>query len=91
MSEVTFGDWQEEQFKDPEFIRALKELEPGYQVARLRLIRGLTQAELAARIGTQQPSIARIESGRITPSIALLRKIGEALGARLEVSLIPDS
>lgn len=90
ISKVSFRDWETEQLQDPEFVEALKELEPGYQVARLRILRGLTQAELAEMVGTQQPSIARIESGKTTPSIAFLRKISDALNARLEVNLIPE-
>ena len=55
-----FEDWDAEKNKDPDFLAAAKELEPGYQVARLRLIRGLTQAQLAEMVGTRQPSIARL-------------------------------
>jgi hypothetical protein len=47
--------------KDPEFVQAGKELEPGYQIARLRIQRGLTQSQLAELVGTNQPSIARLE------------------------------
>src|SRR5574341_666335 len=44
---TSFKDWQAEQLKDPEFVTALNELEVGYQVAKLRIRRGLTQAQLA--------------------------------------------
>ncbi len=50
-----------------------------------RLKRGLTQKELAHRIGTKQASIARLESGTYNPSLAFLGKVSKALGARLEV------
>jgi DNA-binding transcriptional regulator YiaG len=53
-----FEDWGAEKIKDPDFLAAAEKLEPGYQVARLRLIRGLTQAQLAEMVGTRQPSIA---------------------------------
>ena len=42
-----FEDWESEKNKDPEFIAAAEKLEPGYQIARLRILRGLTQAQLA--------------------------------------------
>ena len=86
-----FEDWETEKIIDPDFLSAAEELEPGYQVARLRLIRGLTQAQLAEMVGTRQPSIARLENGTSTPSLSFLTKIAEALGAKIEFKLIPDT
>lgn len=85
-----FEDWEAEKLKDVEFIAAAGELEPGYQVARLRILRGLTQAQLAELVGTRQPSIARLENGSSTPSISFLNKIAEALDAKVEIRLIAD-
>ena len=81
--------WEAEQMRDPEFVAALAELEPAYQVARLRILRGLTQGQLAELVGTKQPGIARLESGASTPTLSFLRKVAAALGARLEVRLVP--
>jgi ribosome-binding protein aMBF1 (putative translation factor) len=50
---------------------------------------GLTQAELAARIGSTQPAVARLEAGGGTPSFATLRRIAAALGLELVVELRP--
>src|SRR6476660_10034796 len=54
---------------------------------------GLTQAEVAARMGTQTPAVARLEAGggsqRHSPSIATLRRYAEAVGCRLEIRLRP--
>jgi len=66
-------------------------LEPGYQVARLRMLRGLTQAQLAEMVGSWQPSIARLENGTSAPSLSFLTKIAEALGAKIEIKLIPET
>ncbi|MDR4463783.1 MAG: helix-turn-helix domain-containing protein [Nitrospira sp.] len=48
---------------------------------------GLTQSQVAARMGTQAPSVARLEralaSGKHSPSIATLRKYVKACGKRL--------
>ena len=41
---VRFEDWEKEQMQDPAFRAALERLEPAYQVARLRMLRGWTQA-----------------------------------------------
>ena len=88
-SNVRFEDWEAEQMKDSEFRAAAEELEPAYQVARLRIMRGLTQEQLAALVGTKQPSIARLESGKVEPKLSFLRRVVEAQGARLEVRIVP--
>ncbi len=50
---------------------------------------GITQAEVAERIGTTQSAIARLESGsgKHSPSLATLQKYAHALGCRLELRL----
>ena len=85
---VRFEDWESEQMKDPKFRAAAEELEPAYQVARLRIRRGLTQQQLAELVGTKQPSIARLESGKSEPTISFLRRVVEVLGGRLEVRIV---
>jgi len=60
----------------------------GTDIANLRLSRGLTQADLARKIGTKQPAIARIEQGH-TPSLRTLLRITKALNARLIIRLEP--
>ena len=86
-----FEDWEAGQMQDPEFRVAVEELEPAYQIARLRIMRGLTQAQLAELVGTKQPSIARLESGKAEPKISFLRRVAEALGGHLEVRIaLPD-
>jgi ribosome-binding protein aMBF1 (putative translation factor) len=47
----------------------------------------ITQAELAKRIGSTQPAIARLEAGGSTPSFDTLRRIAAALGLELVVEL----
>jgi transcriptional regulator with XRE-family HTH domain len=87
---IRFEDWEAEQMRDPEFRAAAEELEPAYQVARMRMMRGLTQEELARLVGTRQPSIARLESGRRQPRLSFLRRIAIALRAQLVVQLVPE-
>lgn len=53
-----------------------------------RLDAGLTQAQLAARVGVSQQQVAKLERPGANPSIATLRKIADALGARLELDLV---
>ncbi|WP_416350557.1 helix-turn-helix domain-containing protein [Polynucleobacter sp. AP-Sanab-80-C2] len=53
---------------------------------------GLSQAEIAKRMGTQAPAIARLESslasGKHSPSLNTLRKYAAALGKRIELHLV---
>jgi ribosome-binding protein aMBF1 (putative translation factor) len=46
---------------------------------------GLTQAELAERMGTTQPTVARLEAGGVTPSLDTLHRAADALGLELVV------
>jgi len=82
---VRFEDWLEKELQDPEFRAAYEALEPAYQVARLRILRGLTQEQLAEMVGTKQPSIARLESGKTAPRLDFLRRVVEALGGKLTI------
>lgn len=86
---IALEEWEAAQMQDPAFVAALAELEPAYQVARLRILRGLTQEQLAELVGTKQPSIARLESGASTPTVTFLRKVAAALGSRVEVRFVP--
>lgn len=53
---------------------------------------GLTQAQVAERMGTKAPAVARLEaaliSGTPSPSLATLRKYAAALGKRVQVQLV---
>jgi DNA-binding XRE family transcriptional regulator len=55
-----------------------------------RAAQGLTQAQVAAKIGTTQSAVARMESGsgKHSPSLATLSKYAEALGCKLEIRLV---
>jgi len=61
------------------------------ELLRARKRAGLTQAEVAARMGTKAPAVARLEASsgtkRHSPSIATLRRYAEAVGCRLEIKL----
>ena len=57
---------------------------------KARAAQGLTQAQVAAKIGTTQSAVARMESGsgKHSPSLATLTKYADALGCKLEVRLV---
>ena len=43
------------------------------------MLKGLTQLQLAEQVGTQEIEISRIETGRVTPTAAMKRRIAEVL------------
>jgi transcriptional regulator with XRE-family HTH domain len=69
------------------YAEAEREMGIGILILRARASAGLTQRELAGRIGTSQPTIARWESGAQVPSVRSLTKIADATGFRLTVGL----
>ena len=75
-----------------EYDRLAGEFEFLDEMLRARAAAGLTQAEVAARIGTTQSAVARLESpaARHSPSIATLRSYASALGCTLQVRLVKE-
>jgi transcriptional regulator with XRE-family HTH domain len=61
----------------------------GQQIRRLREARGWTLAVLARRAGTSAPALHRYENGWDRFRVDTLRKVAGALGARLDVRLVP--
>ena len=87
-------NWKEHKqqlMKDVAFKFEYERLSTEYKVAaeliKLRLSRGMTQADLAKAVNTQQASIARMESGSYLPSLSMIKKIAEVLDADLEIKL----
>jgi transcriptional regulator with XRE-family HTH domain len=52
-----------------------------------RLALGLSQTEVAARMGTSQSAVARLESGDADIRLSTLERYAAALGHRLDVRL----
>ena len=63
------------------------------EILKARAEAGLSQAEVAARIGTTQSAVARLESagGGHSPSITTLQRYASALGYKVQVRLVKDS
>jgi len=77
----------------PERIAGLKEEEANLEVAvkiyDLRKKTGLTQKQLAGLIGTSPSVISRLEDADYQGhSLAMLRRIAEALGKRVEIRFV---
>jgi predicted transcriptional regulator len=94
---LTHDEMVEKMLSDPTVKAAYDELEDEFalfdEVLKARKRTGLTQAEIAARMGTKAPAVARLESGggskRHSPSIATLRRYAEAVGCKLKIELVP--
>ena len=88
-SRIPVDDLAGEWLQDPEFRAAYDALEDEFALATA-LIEAqtratLTQAEVAARMGTTQAVIARLESGRTKPSTRTLERFARATGTRLRI------
>ena len=86
-----FKHFKERMLRDKAVKKAYDELGPEFALAELmikrRLEKGLTQAQLAKRLGTKQSAVSRLESGTYNPTLSVLRKVANALGAKVEISI----
>jgi transcriptional regulator with XRE-family HTH domain len=80
----------------PEVRREYDALDEEFQlldeILKARNDAGLTQAEVAERIGTTQSAVARLESslGKHSPSISTLKRYASALGCKIQVRLVKE-
>ena len=92
MKTRSFENLRDEKLQDPEVRRAYEQTQHQFSLAvevlQLRKELDLTQDELAQRMGTSQPAIARIESGTYhNVSMAFIRRLADALDAVPEIHL----
>ena len=65
----------------------MKAAEIGIELARLRRAAGLTQADVARRMGTSQSAIARLESSwRASPTVDFIERFARAIGTPVEIT-----
>lgn len=91
MKTRTLDAIERELLADPAVRTEFDALEPEFAIARAliaaRARAGLSQAEVAERMGTVQSVVARLESGRSAPNLRTIRRYAEAVGARLTIQL----
>ena len=89
----TFKDLKAELLQNPEVRAEYERLRPEFELAETiiaaRTAQGLTQAELAVRMETSQAYIARLESGRVLPSMRTWQRLAAATGTRAKFTLEP--
>lgn len=64
-------------------------LEFGEKVRDAREAAGLSQRDLAARMGTSQAAVARLEAGGVGSTLTTLQRVADALGMSITVDLEP--
>ena len=88
-------DLMRELMRDDEFRDEYDALQPQMDITRAildaRLRSGLTQSELSERSGISQADISRLENGTRNPSVALLRRLADAMGATLKIEFVPKN
>jgi len=70
-----------------EYDALAPEFEIAAELIKARVRAGLSQAELAARMGTSQSTIARLESGQTLPSTKTFLRYAKATGSKFHVRL----
>jgi len=90
----TLKEYITEQMKDPVFKKAWHYLDPEFELLesmiKLREKAGITQTELAKKMGVKQPMLSQLERGGFSrATVETLKKIASALNARLVVRIEP--
>lgn len=88
----SWDSYLKQQLKKPQvrkaFEREKRMLDLGIMLARQRESKGLTQAEVASRIGTSTPQVSRTENKPEHANMQTLMRYAEALGMKLDVKLV---
>jgi transcriptional regulator with XRE-family HTH domain len=84
----------EREARDPEFARSKHRTAPGVAIANAvtlaRVRTNMTQAQLAALIGTTDSAVSRLESGRHVPSLETVQRVSDALGVAFDFRVRPE-
>lgn len=89
---LDFTTFKKQALKNPKIKAEYEKVQPEFalinEVLRARSEKGITQKDLAERVGTKQSVISRLEAGRANPSVAFLKKLALALNSHLEIRFI---
>jgi ribosome-binding protein aMBF1 (putative translation factor) len=90
---ISFADLKLEMLANPEVAAEYERLGPVYELVGAmvdaRHAAGLTQGEIAAKIGTTQSAIARLENAHHLPSLDMVTRYASAVGRKLVIELTP--
>lgn len=80
---------KKELFKNPGVKKAYDGLQPEFAIVQAiidaRVKKKITQEELARRMGTGQAVVSRLENANASPSLALIKRLAEALDLKVEI------
>lgn len=89
---MTHDEFVEKSLKNHEFKKVYDSFELEYKlidaVIEQRIKRGVTQKQLAEKVGTKQSAIARFESGNFNFTFAFIKKLAAELGLKFTVTAI---
>ena len=84
-------DLKTELLQDKAVKEEYERLTPRYEaISKLisaRIQKGITQKELARKVGTKQSAIARFEAGNVNPSLEFLERVANVMGYKLTIGL----
>lgn len=87
---MTFKEYKKRALNNPAFRKEFERYDLFFEIAQMileaRIRKGWTQEELAKKVGTKQPAIARLESAGTLPTLRFLKRISEAMGFTLKIS-----
>jgi DNA-binding XRE family transcriptional regulator len=93
----TLKDFRNKILNDPESKALYEELKLEYQLLEeliaARQASGLTQEQVADKMGTRKSNISRLENNlfqKPSPTLATLKKYAQALGCHLEIHVVPN-
>ncbi|HEX4181119.1 MAG TPA: helix-turn-helix transcriptional regulator [Caulobacteraceae bacterium] len=91
---TSLGKLRQQLLADPEVKAEYDRLGPIFAVVgemvEARQAAGLTQTEIAARMGTSQSVVARLENARHMPTFEMIARYAAAIGRRLDIRLAPS-
>jgi DNA-binding phage protein len=89
---TAWDTYLKQQLKRPSVRQAYEEetkaLTIGLQLAQQRKLKGLTQAQVAKKIGTSTPQLSRTERRPENVNMRTLMRYAEAVGMRLDIHLV---
>ena len=82
-----------ELMRDDNFRKEYEALQPEMNIMRAmmdaRIKAGMTQKDLSCKSGISQADISRLENGTRNPSLALLKRLAEAMNMTLKIEFVP--
>jgi len=86
-----FEKWKQ----DPEFVKEYGALEEEFSIApaliAARAQADMTQEDVAKKMQTSQSYVAKLEGGRVSPTMKALKRYAEATGSRLKIVFEPSA